>query len=101
MSTASRLQQEHILLIPIFADLDVNRQDENGMTALMWAAANNQILTVQYLLNEHSANPHVITPNKENALLLASAQGHHQVVSVLLQNGVDINHVSQVLSDVG
>ena len=82
-----------MLIIP---DFNVNKRDGNGMTALMWAASNNQIITVEYLLYKQSADPHITTPNNESALLFASAQGHHEIVSLLLQNGVDINQTSKV-----
>ena len=84
-----------LLCLLYITDMNVNVPDEQGITALMWAAANNQILTVDYLL-ERGADPHIITDNKESALLFASAQGHHEVLNILLQHAVDINQTSQV-----
>ena len=67
------------------------------MTALMWASSNNQLLTVELLLKQ-GAYADIRTKNSISALLLASAQGHYEIVSALLQHGAEINQISKVLS---
>lgn len=61
---------------------DVNIQDEDGWSALMYAAYGNQPEIVVMLL-ESKANVHLKTPNGKNVRWLAYTEGHELVVSIL------------------
>lgn len=78
------------------ADHDVNEKDAQGLTPAMWAAANNQVETLKFL-QAQGADFTLMAHTAETALLLAAANGHTQVLQVLLSAGVDINHVCQVM----
>jgi ankyrin repeat protein len=66
--------------------VDINQQDHNGNTALMWAASEGYSETVQ-LLMENNADANVQNFAGETALILAAARGHLRVCSILLENG--------------
>ena len=61
----------------------------------MWAASHNQVATLKFL-QEQGADFSIMGHQAETALLLAAANGHAQVLQVLLSAGVDINHICQV-----
>ena len=61
----------------------------------MWAASHNQVATLKFL-QEQGADFSMVGHQAETALLLAAANGHAQVLQVLLSAGVDINHICQV-----
>ncbi|XP_035654757.1 DNA-binding protein RFXANK isoform X1 [Oncorhynchus keta] len=68
----------------------LNRQDERGLTPLMWAAAFGEKAMVDFLL-ENGADPSTIAWERESALTLASSGGYAVIVKRLLEHGVDIN----------
>ena len=74
---------------------EINVQDENGFSLMMWAAANNQLATVEWLL-ERGGDVNLCGKQGENALLLASSNGHDRVVRCLLKMGMDVNHSCHV-----
>lgn len=61
---------------------DLNYQDEDGWTALMYAAYHNQPETVSLLL-QSKANPYLKTNNGKNARWLSYTEGHIHVVRIL------------------
>ena len=61
----------------------------------MWAASHNQVATLKFL-QEQGADFSMVGHQAETALLFAAANGHAQVLQVLLSAGVDINHICQV-----
>ena len=71
-------------------DVDINIQDENGVTALMLASQNGHHQIVELLLKEH-ADINQQNENGVTALMVASLIGHHQVVKLLLKVHSDIN----------
>ncbi|KAI2808497.1 hypothetical protein RDWZM_005766 [Blomia tropicalis] len=68
----------------------VNIPDDNGLTPILWAAFNGQLVSLN-LLHTHGADPHYKGPSGENALSMASANGHTHVVKALLGLGVNVN----------
>ena len=74
---------------------DVNKTDEQGLTALHWACANGQMSTVEFLIHS-KADINLNGNNGENALLLASCYGYREIVKLLLQHGMDMNYVDEV-----
>ncbi len=61
-----------------------------GVAALIWAAAEGHIDTVQALLDE-GTDVNQKDENGWTALLVASVRGHNQVVRMLIQAGADVN----------
>ncbi|XP_028299743.1 DNA-binding protein RFXANK isoform X1 [Gouania willdenowi] len=66
------------------------RQDEQGFTPLMWAAAFGKKAMVVFLL-EKGADPNTLARERESALTLASTGGFVDIVEILLHYGADIN----------
>ena len=70
---------------------NVNQQDQQEHTALTLAAANGQVNAVAWLLLGSDADVHhTLLNNGRNALHLASAAGHDDVVAQLLLTDLDI-----------
>ncbi|KAG5179052.1 zinc finger, DHHC-type containing 17, isoform CRA_d [Tribonema minus] len=77
---------------PVAARIAPNQKDREDITMLHWAAINNRLLVVRYLLS-HGADPRL--PGgvlKETALQWAARQGHLEVVMELLRVGTDPEH---------
>lgn len=74
----------------------MNEIDDKGLTPLLWAATYGQLASVNLLI-EKGANIHYKGPTGENALLLASANGHTHIVKVLLSLGANVNEVDEVI----
>ena len=70
------------------SDCDVNRQDCEGSTPLMCAAAIGHVLTALVLLR-NGASVDMKDGRGRTALMAAAAAGHEQVVDVLLQYRAD------------
>ena len=69
---------------------DATAKDHEGEPAITYAVEGGHITLVQLLLPYMA---HVEGPEKyEDALERASANGHAEIVKVLLDNGADINH---------
>ncbi|KAJ8686782.1 hypothetical protein QAD02_022576 [Eretmocerus hayati] len=68
----------------------VDKPDENGLTALMWAAGYGQISCAKLLLKA-GADKNYKGSHGQSAIHLAAAFGHHDVVKLLLNHGADPN----------
>ncbi|XP_061895222.1 DNA-binding protein RFXANK isoform X1 [Entelurus aequoreus] len=68
----------------------LNKQDECGLTPLMWAATFGERAVVDFLLQK-GADPRMIARNRESALTLASSGGYVDIIESLLRRGVDVN----------
>ncbi|XP_071116130.1 ankyrin repeat family A protein 2-like isoform X2 [Haliotis cracherodii] len=69
---------------------DINKLDEQGLTALHWACANGQMPTMEFLV-QSGADINLSGNHGENALLLSSCYGYKEIVKYLLQLGMDVN----------
>lgn len=77
---------------------EVNRQDEAGMTALMWAALNGHSMTCRLLL-EHGADPEIKqTQGGNTAMHFAAGKGHVDIVRSLLASGAQPGHRNHLRS---
>lgn len=97
--TLVRLQSQHLTaynLIDLIVDLSyVNKVDEKGLTPIFWAASYGQLASLK-LLQAHGADVNYKGPFGETALLLASANGHSNIVKELILRGVNVNDVDEV-----
>ena len=66
-------QRETATLLVKKFNVDVNAQDSNGMTALMYAAGSRQFVNVRMLLDELKANPLLRNIDGDSALDLAQS----------------------------
>ena len=64
-----------------------NQRDSNGKTALMIAARLGHIRVERLLLRDHRTKVNLATPDDENALCHAAAQGQLEICSLLLGFG--------------
>ena len=65
----------------------VNAVDENGVSALRFAAQFGHKEIVDYLLNEVKADPRLRAKDGMDALVAAVEEGHVDIVKMLLKNG--------------
>lgn len=65
----------------------IDYQDNDGLTALMWASANGYLEIVEYLIREKSANPNIKNNKGKTALDLAEEKGRKEVVEFLRKIG--------------
>ena len=74
----------------INAGADVKLKDNNGNTALMQAAASDNLETLKVLLDAGAA---INTRNSDgrSALLIAASEGYVNIVRALVLAGADIN----------
>ena len=77
------------------AETDIDRVDEKGFTALLWTCANGQRAVAELLL-QYNASLDARGHNGENALLLAACYGHHEIVRILLEKGMNVNSFDEV-----
>lgn len=69
---------------------NINATDQEGVTALMRAAANNRKYIVELLL-KNQAKPNLADKQGKTALIYAATNGYIDIVALLLENGADIN----------
>jgi ankyrin repeat protein len=82
---------EVILRMILDAELvDLEAQDQNGQTALMWAAEQGHEKVVPVLLDK-GADVNAQNRFLDTALYMASEKGHGKVVQILLDKGADMN----------
>ncbi|TKZ29069.1 ankyrin repeat domain-containing protein [Brachyspira catarrhinii] len=66
---------------------NIDYQDNDGLTALMWASANGYLEIVEYLIREKSANPNIKNNKGKTALDLAKENRHEEVAEFLRKAG--------------
>merc|ERR1711962_1611257 len=82
---AARLAIEGIVEELIQSDADINASDENGKSALHWAASVNNVEAVNTLL-AHGANRDAQDCKDETPLFLACREGSYQAAKALLDH---------------
>ena len=79
---------------------DVNAVNDEGFTALLWAAQGG-FLDVVKMLQTHGADIRALDNRRTNALVLAAGNGHLDLVTWLAGQGVDVmtkaNHGNNAL----
>ena len=70
-------------------DIEVDRRDGQGWTALMHAANKGYSLLVELLLGTQ-ADPDVQAPDGATSLFIAALHGHSEVIELLMEAGADI-----------
>jgi ankyrin repeat protein len=76
----------------IFQSVDLNAQQNNGFTALMYAAARGNLDILQILLAA-GADVNIKERSGATALSQAAAWGHLEIVSLLLSAGAEVNGI--------
>jgi len=69
-------------------NVDINKRNLEGITALMCAAGNGHLELVQYLL-DNGAHINARSTEGGTALYFAFFHGHHKVANLLLERGAD------------
>lgn len=95
VSFHTKAGQGEITIEDIKNESHVDVTDGDGLTALHWASAYGQLMSVQLLI-EAKAKINLEGPDGETPLLLAANGGHHEVVRLLLGEGANPNHVDHV-----
>ena len=87
---ASRYGHHQVVELLLSKDPDINIENNNGWTALMYASRYGHHQVVELLL---SKDPDINIQDNDGwtALMDASCYGHHQVVELLLSKDPDIN----------
>lgn len=68
---------------------NINLQDEQGTTALMFAASRGDDTMVSYLASFKNALVNVQRKDRATALMYAALSGHANTIHILLKNGAD------------
>ena len=68
-------------------EINVNAQDDKGLTPLMCASANGHLDIVEYLIREIGANPNIKNNEGKTALDLAEENRHEEVAEFLRKAG--------------
>ncbi|WP_425289633.1 ankyrin repeat domain-containing protein [Spiroplasma endosymbiont of Phycita roborella] len=74
-------------------DININRENNVGENALIWAARNGHTEVINALLTKNSDIINHKTKYGNNALIWAAKEGHLDVVNTLIKNDIDITHL--------
>ena len=66
-----------------YKNIQINQQDEDRSTALMWASKEGHKKIVQMLLQDENIEINQQDIDGNTALMLASAYGHKEIVEML------------------
>ena len=86
--------------ILIYNNVDIDYEDEYGLTGLMSACMHGYLEIVKLLINSGS-NVNYINKNNDTQLTYACVNGYYEIVKLLLSSGVVINYkfASQILEN--
>ena len=82
------------------AGTDINIRDNDGRTALMWAAYKGHGDIVKYL-HQAGADINIMDNGGVTALIAAASEGHGDIVKYFHQAGTDINIIRFIRSKYG
>jgi uncharacterized protein len=88
-AAAVRPHSLYVLAYLLRHGLDVNAQNHNGATALLYAAETGNCAALKMLL-QHDADPTIPAENGQTALLMAILKGRTAAVELLLNTGMPI-----------
>ena len=71
------------------AGADVNSQDDDGMTALIWATYKGYKEIVELLINA-DADVNVMADDGMTALILAALKGHTEIAELLISSSAEV-----------
>lgn len=71
--------------------MDVNTTDPQGNSLLMIAVRGNNLELVRFLL-DNRANPQRRNRYGDTALMIAALQGHKEIVRLMVERKIDLNH---------
>lgn len=84
---------QNIIRLLLERGADIESRDDDGWTALFWAAYLGDLNTTR-LLCKYKADHHVVGKFGETPLLVAAAGACHEVVNILLDLGSDLMQVN-------
>ncbi len=90
MYSSAKVERINITKFLIKNGANVNAQNNDGETPLMYAANGGNISTVMYLL-DHKAEVNIKSSVGNTALMYAAQVNNPAVVRYLLENGADVN----------
>ena len=73
--------------------VDINVQDDFGLTGLMWACHHGDINMVEFLIQQ-GANVNLKERYGDTSLILACRKGNLDIVKLLIKEGADVNSLS-------
>jgi len=80
-------------------NIDLCIQDDDGMTALMYAVKNSKLMfVVKYILENGRRSIHLLDKNGENALF--HSLGQIEILNELLRTEIDVNHKNNNMENV-
>jgi len=89
------LEEQDLTIVKLLLDkknnTNVNMQDKNGDTALIYAIEKKRLKTINYLL-QNGADPNKTDNNGRSSLTLAIEKQHIVILNCLLENGADPHH---------
>lgn len=72
----------------------IDEVDEQGCTALVWAAASGSVASVSTLI-DRNADMNTVWSTKETPLMIATYKGHAPVVRLLIDREADVNMMDE------
>lgn len=82
-----------IILLLEFPDIDINKQDYSGKSALMIASARGSKHVVKVLLGTEGCDPNLVSRDGDTAHSLALSSGHMEIADLLKDGPLDPNRV--------
>ncbi|CAG8708321.1 3803_t:CDS:2, partial [Dentiscutata erythropus] len=72
---------------------EINRQNQNGKTALHWAAKIGYIFIVE-ILTKNKAQVDIGDNNGDTPLFYAVKAGHKKIINILIDHQANVNHIN-------
>ena len=91
LSAAASNGKDDVVTALINKGANVNAINKSSCTPLMCAAEKGHLTTIRALLSAPQTDIHAKQINLQNALMVASYNGKHDVVKTLIDHGADVN----------